>query len=200
MSNKNRSAKKELERLYGKGCFFNRAHCAERIEAMGGIKTFKKFVQERRFKGVPISHQITFHHLQHKSEGGKATVANGANIEEIAHQYIHSLPRDQEEIINDMLRDFKLNCIIVTGNKEIQEAQSISFDLEGDFLEIPLFDNDEKYNPEIARQQAVEREAEKHSKEYKKRKKYERFKNPTRAMKKRELQQMIEEEEEEWER
>ena len=68
MSNKNRSAKKELERLYGKGCFFNRARCAERIEAMGGIKTFKIFVQEKRFKGKPISHQITSHHLNHKSE------------------------------------------------------------------------------------------------------------------------------------
>lgn len=68
MSNKNRSAKKELERLYGKGCFFDRARCAERIEAMGGIKTFKIFVQEKRFKGKPISHQITYHHLKHKSE------------------------------------------------------------------------------------------------------------------------------------
>ena len=48
MSNKNRSAKKELERLYGKGCFFNRARCAERIEAMGGIKTFRIFIQEKK--------------------------------------------------------------------------------------------------------------------------------------------------------
>ena len=45
MSNSNRSAKKELERIYGKGCFFNRAKVAEQIEAMGGIKTFKVFVQ-----------------------------------------------------------------------------------------------------------------------------------------------------------
>lgn len=47
MSNSNRSAKKELERIYGKGCFFNRAKVAEQIEAMGGIKTFKVFVQEK---------------------------------------------------------------------------------------------------------------------------------------------------------
>ena len=30
MSKNNRSAKKELERIYGKGCFFERAHIAER--------------------------------------------------------------------------------------------------------------------------------------------------------------------------
>ena len=198
MSNKNRSARKELERLYGKGCFFNRAHCAEKIEAIGGIRTFKKFVQERKFKGLPISHQITYHHLKHKSEGGKATTENGANVEEIAHQYMHSLPREQEEIINNMLRDFKLNCIVVKGNGEVENAKSISFDLSEDVLEIPLFDNDEKHNPEIARQQAAEREAKRHTEEYKRKKKYERLKNPTRAMKKKELQRMIEEEEE-WE-
>lgn len=72
MSNKNRSAKKELERIYGKGCFFNRANIAKRIEEMGGIKTFKVFVKEKRFKGKSISHQITYHHLKHKSERRKS--------------------------------------------------------------------------------------------------------------------------------
>ena len=199
MSNSNRSAKKELERIYGKGCFFNRAKVAEQIEAMGGIKTFKVFVQEKRFKGKPISHQITYHHLKHKSEGGKATVENGANVEEVAHQYLHSLPRNQEEIINNMLREFKLNCIMMTGDGQVQEAQSISFNFGEDVLVIPLYDNDERHNPEVARQQAGEREKAKHTKEYKKKKKYERLQNPTRAMKKRELQRMIEEEED-WDR
>ena len=195
MSNSNCSAKKELERIYGKGCFFNRAKVAEQIEAMGGIKTFKVFVQEKKFKGKPISHQITYHHLKHKSEGGKATVENGANVEEVAHQYLHSLPRNQEEIINNMLREFKLNCVMMTGDGQVQEAQSISFNFGEDVLVIPLYDNDERHNPEVARQQAEEREKAKHTKEYKKKKKYERLQNPTRAMKKRELQRMIEEEE-----
>ena len=199
MSNSNRSAKKELERIYGKGCFFNRAKVAEQIEAMGGIKTFKVFVQEKRFKGKPISHQITYHHLKHKSEGGKATVENGANVEEVAHQYLHSLPRNQEEIINNMLREFKLNCVMMTGDGQVQEAQSISFNFGEDVLVIPLYDNDERHNPEVARQQAEKREKAKHTKEYKKKKKYERLQNPTRAMKKRELQRMIEEEED-WDR
>ena len=199
MSNSNRSAKKELERIYGKGCFFNRAKVAEQIEAMGGIKTFKVFVKEKKFKGKPISHQITYHHLKHKSEGGKATVENGANVEEVAHQYLHSLPRNQEEIINNMLREFKLNCVMMTGDGQVQEAQSISFNFGEDVLVIPLYDNDERHNPEVARQQAEERERAKHTKDYKKKKKYERLQNPTRAMKKRELQKMIKEEED-WDR
>ena len=199
MSNSNRSAKKELERIYGKGCFFNRAKVAEQIEAMGGIKTFKVFVQEKKFKGKPISHQITYHHLKHKSEGGKATVENGANVEEVAHQYLHSLPRNQEEIINNMLREFKLNCVMMTDDGQVQEAQSISFNFGEDVLVIPLYDNDERHNPEVARQQVEERERAKHTKDYKKKKKYERLQNPTRAMKKRELQKMIKEEED-WDR
>lgn len=206
MSKSNRSAKKELERLYGKGCFFNRAHIAEQIEAMGGIKTFKIFVQEKRYKGKAISHQITYHHLKHKSEGGKATVENGANVEEVAHQYLHSLPREQEEVINDMLRDFKLNCLMMTGNGEVQQAQSISFNFGEDVLVIPLHDNTPECNPEIAKEQAIERarirqeevDEIKRSKEYKQAKKYERHKNPTRAMKKRDLQKRIKEEED-WE-
>lgn len=62
MGKSNKAAKEKLERIYGKGCFFNRAHVAERIEKMGGIKTFKVFVKEKRYKGKPISHQLTFHH------------------------------------------------------------------------------------------------------------------------------------------
>ena len=35
--------RKRLEQTYGKGCFFARAKCAERIEKMGGIKTYKQY-------------------------------------------------------------------------------------------------------------------------------------------------------------
>ena len=51
MGKSNKAAKENLERIYGKGCFFNRACIAERIEKMGGIKTFKVFVKEKRYKG-----------------------------------------------------------------------------------------------------------------------------------------------------
>ena len=86
MGKSNRHIKRKLERIYGKGCFFSRAHIAERIEAMGGIKTYRRFVEEKRYKGKKISHIITFHHLKHRSEGGQKSIENGANLEEIAHQ------------------------------------------------------------------------------------------------------------------
>lgn len=197
-SKKNKKIRKRLEKIYGEGCFFDMANIAERIESIGGIKTFKVFVVERKYTGQPISTQITLHHLQHISEGGATTVDNGANVKEIAHQYIHSLPRDQEEIVNDMIRDFKLNCVMVTGDGKVQEAQSISFNFKEDVLTIPLVDNDEYHNPEIAKRQRLERERQLKLKEDKLKEKGNRLKHKTRAVEKRELQQMIKEEEE-WE-
>ena len=46
--NKNRQIRQQLTRLYGEGCFFERAHIAEKIEQMGGIKTYKTFLEEKK--------------------------------------------------------------------------------------------------------------------------------------------------------
>ena len=81
------------------------------------------------------------HHLKHKSEKGATTVENGANVSEVAHQYLHSLPRDQEEIINDMLRewknDFKIGVIELTTDG-IKQAEIIEFPKTEEYIEIPL--------------------------------------------------------------
>jgi hypothetical protein len=82
------------------------------------------------------------HHLQHKSEKGATTVENGANVAEVAHQYMHSLPREQEEIINDMLRewkhDFKLGVVELT-TEGIKQAQVIEPpEAVEECIEIPL--------------------------------------------------------------
>lgn len=106
----NKSARQALEAIYGKGCMFKRARIAKKIEAIGGIKTYRRFLEEKRYKLKEIKRLekiLTYHHLQHKFNGGKATVENGAEINALAHTYIHSLPREQEEVINNMLREYK---------------------------------------------------------------------------------------------
>ena len=187
----NKTIREELERLCGKGCFFKRAHIAERIEAMGGIKTYKVFISEKKFKRKK-KELMTLHHLKHKSEGGATTIENGANVEETAHQYLHSLPREQEEVVNNMLREFKLNFGIISGTGEMEEAKSleVSFGEFGeDYLEIDVFDCDEEVLAKRQRQMNNRKE------------KRQRLQNPTRAMKKRELQKIVEEEfDEEWEK
>lgn len=184
----NKTIRQELERRCGKGCFFDRAHCAERIEAMGGIKTFRLFLEKKKYFGKKLSKQLTYHHLRHKSEGGKATVENGAVIEEIAHQYMHSLPRDQEEVINDMLREFKLSYgILSTEGIYDTGIQELDFDIkEEDALVIQTYNHTKEEYLQWMKEEA----------ERKKREKYKRLKNPSRAMKKRQMQKIIEEEEE----
>lgn len=68
MSSKgNKKARKELEIIYGKGCFASRAKVADRLETPDEL-SFKRFVEQKRFKGKKISHQISYHHLVHRAE------------------------------------------------------------------------------------------------------------------------------------
>lgn len=176
--NKNRQIRQQLARLYGKGCFFERAHIAEKIEKMGGIKTYKKFLQEKRYTGKKIVNQISMHHLCHRSEGGSTTVYNGANVSTVAHQYLHSLPRDQEEIINNELRRFKYNIDMV--RMSIGDQQ-VSFDK----INLP----DSAFNMEDTLTIALEDDLEIEDDTLKKKPKFNRAKT------KRQFQKMIEESE-----
>lgn len=145
----NRAAREELERIYGKGCMFTKAHCEEQIEALRTIKTFKRFRQEKRYTGKKIkelARQMTYHHLQHRSEGGKTNLENGSVINGLAHAYMHSLPREQEEVVNNMIRDYKMGVAIMTGDGEITQSQGFNLELDlRDCLTFPLEDN-KKYN------------------------------------------------------
>lgn len=181
---KNKTMKDKLIQIYGKGCFFKRANIEERLEKQKiRIKSFKRFVEERKFSGKKISYQLTVHHLRHRSEGGDTSEKNCANIAEIAHQYLHSLDRADEEIINDMLREFKVNCLIMGGN----EAQSFKIEQDTEFIAIPVFNLEENSELDIIRK----------SEKQKRREKYNKNKNPSRAKKKKELQELIDEYEEE---
>lgn len=175
---KNSTIKKLLMQRYGNGCFFEMARIAQRIEEMGGIRTYKKFLEEKRFKGQKISQQLTVHHLRHRSEGGDTSIENCVNIREAAHQYIHSLPREDEEIINNMFRSFKLNFTVIQDAEVVDHGSVVLDPAAADYITIPL----EDITPEQYEQLKKQRE------------KRNRLKNPTRAMKKKELQQLIDEE------
>lgn len=142
-SHKNKSIRTKLEAKYGKGCMFRNARIAERIEQMGGIKTYKKYIEEHRYKLkkiIQLENQRTLHHLIHRSEGGSTSENNGAVVSALAHSYIHSLPREQEEIINNMLRDFKFRASVISIDKNVEiEAQEFNLDMS-DCIEIPVYD------------------------------------------------------------
>lgn len=113
----NKKIRRKLEKIYGRGCMFKRARIEEKIEKLGGIKTYKKFLEEKKFTLKEIrkyEKKMTLHHLKHRREGGRTTIENGVEINALAHCYCHDLPREQEEIINNMLREYKnsANCKI----------------------------------------------------------------------------------------
>lgn len=174
MGKSNKRAKQALIEIYGNGCMFEKARIAEKIEQMGGIRTYRSYVAEKRFKGKSIKKQLTYHHLRHKSDGGPANVENGAVVEATAHAYLHSLPRHQEEIINNMLRLYKLNFAEI-NTEGVVNHDTLEFDMS-DYVTIPLYDDNEQYNIKKAIQERkqgeklsraqVKRETQRKIKEY----------------------------------
>ena len=172
MGKKIAPARRRLERIYGKVDMFVKAEVEKKLEELH-IKGYAVFEQEKRLKGKPISQQLTFHHLKHRSEGGDRSEENGSLIGLTRHEYMHSLPRDEEEIANNIIREWKMNFVIMNGKGEVLGSGTLEPDFT-DCITIPVYDNDEISN-----------------------KKYREHKHPSRAKKKQELRRIIEEYEEE---
>lgn len=134
--NTNKVAREELIRLYGKESMFKSSGAEQYIEGLKRIKTFAKFKQQKRYKGQKLSKdKLQYHHLKHKSEGGKATVENGALVYGDEHGYMHSLPRPQEELINNHIRQWKVDFMILQ-NMQVKESGVLEKD--EDYIEIPV--------------------------------------------------------------
>ena len=122
-SKKNRHARMEIERRYGKGWMLEQIQ--DKIERTG-IKTYRQYISEVRFSGPKVEQLrklMTYHHLKHRADGGPATVENGAEVSALGQMYIHSLPRHQEEVVNNMLRDYKYQ--IDSGRYEKMEIELV---------------------------------------------------------------------------
>lgn len=155
----NKNARSILESIYGKGSMFKKAECEKQIEKQKlKIKGYKIFLHEKRYSTKSLktkSKQMTYHHLKHRSEGGQTDVENGAILSTLEHEYIHSLPREQEEIINNMIREYKSKAILNFGilipednDIQLENVDSKEIDDEIDTIEIPVYnmtDKDKEY-------------------------------------------------------
>lgn len=153
----NKNARQMLERQYGKGCMFKKAEIERQIEELKTIKTYKRFLQETRYTGKKIRQlekNMTYHHLRHHADGGKTDIKNGSVVSEMAHRYLHSLPREHEEIVNNMLRNFKFKIdggFIVATDDGLEMHDPFGIELEmdlssDDFLVIPAYDTTKEDN------------------------------------------------------
>lgn len=126
---KNRTGRKLLEKRYGKGCFMERA----------GIReiTPGQEVQLRKITGCKkLNRNISYHHIKPRSEGGKVTIENGANLAIYNHEWLNQQPKEVVDDVNNKLRKFKRDIDIARlsiGDKSIDFDSLGSFKLEYDF-------------------------------------------------------------------
>ena len=148
-SRSNRKIRIALARIFGEGCMFKKSHAEQYIEKLGNIKTYRIYKREKHYTPKQVRQLeawLTLHHLKHRAEGGATTIENGAIINELAHRYMHSLPRSQEEIINDYLREWKKAHY---EKFEIELVEDLEEKIELDIAEIEVEENRlkvKKYN------------------------------------------------------
>ena len=169
----NKKKRDELQLIYGKGSMFEKSKCEEYIATLPMIKGYKRFIKEKHFTTKEIrklTHRMNYHHLEHRADGGGTTIENGAVVNELEHRYIHSLPRDQEEIINNHIRKWKADFISIMGGQVI-DSQEIDINLNEDVIEIPVttYHKKNKKQLEAERRRAEKRELQKLKKEYEER-------------------------------
>lgn len=136
----NKAKREELERIYGKGSMFQKARTEEYIETLPRIKGIQQYIREKHYSGKVLKQlrkQMQFHHMQHKSEGGKTTLENGAVVDAVEHPYMHSLPREYEEIINNHIRQWKVDFLTFTTDRVIEHEEVTQ---EPEFIEIPVYE------------------------------------------------------------
>jgi hypothetical protein len=167
----NKKKRDELQLIYGKGSMFEKSKCEEYIATLPMIKGYKRFIKEKHFTTKEIrklTHRMNYHHLEHKADGGGTTIENGAVVNELEHRYIHSLPRNHEEIINNHIRQWKADFITIMDGQVI-DSQEIDINLNEDVIEIPVHNMNKKHNVkylEEKRRRQEKQELQKLKKEY----------------------------------
>lgn len=148
----NKQKREELEKIYGKGSMFEKSQCEQYVETLPRIKGYQKYIEEKRYTTKEkrrLTKNINFHHLIHKSEGGETSIENGALVNEMEHRYMHSLPRQEEEIINDHIRQWKIDFITLTTEGVIESGEVVP---EIETITIPV------YTYKRSRQATIERQ------------------------------------------
>lgn len=156
----NRTTRLELERIYGEGSMYQKAKTDEYLSTLPRIKTYKKYLEEKHYtrkQRLRYEQTMTYHHLKHKSEGGRTTTENGAVVSDSEHQFLHSLPREQEEIINNHIRKWKADFIVTLAGAVIDSGE-MNIDFKKGYIDIPTHDYDKPHKTKLTRQQLYARQ------------------------------------------
>lgn len=134
----NKGAKQRLIKLYGKECFID--------------KLKLRTDPPPRYTGKAQMHrmkQLTYHHIQEKSKGGKATVENGAILSNENHIWFNKQEKAKQAQMNQAFQDYKSQVDRERLQGGAMRIGVMSFSTQGveqaQAIEVPTFDDPEEY-------------------------------------------------------
>lgn len=138
----NKAVREELERIYGHICMMH-----EGLKIKGYKKTIK------RYKGKSIANQLTLHHIKPKSQGGKATIENGAVLCRACHDYLEQSRPEEKRRLNGLLQDYK--------RAKIELVDDLELPFEVNYTEISVEPKKKKSKAQKKRELRAKRKKEK---------------------------------------
>lgn len=114
----NKSARQELERLYGAECFIEKLHLREE-------KTKRRYTSKGQIKRMQ---QLSYHHIKMRKDGGKATVENGALLSVENHRWFHKQSPEKQEELNRAFQNYKLGIAEITTSG-VRQQRKIEIDM-----------------------------------------------------------------------
>lgn len=169
----NKSKRLELQKVFGDGSMYQRAKTDEYLSTLPHIITYKKFVEKKHYtrkQKLKLEQSLNYHHMVHKAEGGATTIENGAVVTEGEHRFIHSLSRVQEEIINNHIRQWKLDFMTLTTEQVIDSGE-IDINLDTDYIDIPVEEYHTPRKTKLTKQQLFAKQLRREKRELQKIKK-----------------------------
>lgn len=122
----NRQAKLKLIELYGAECFIEKLHLREDTK-------LRKYAGKAQMKKM---RQLTYHHIQERRNGGKATVENGAILSEENHQWFNKQTPEKQAELNRKFQEYKQCTVQFVDNLDIGiEVNAIIFEPQQLFKE-----------------------------------------------------------------
>ena len=93
----NKEAKQRLIELYGAECFIEKLHLRKDTEP-------RKYSSKGQYKRMK---QLTYHHIQERSNGGQATVENGALLSTENHEWFNRQSKEAQRQMNELFQQYK---------------------------------------------------------------------------------------------
>lgn len=113
----NRQAKERLIQLYGAECFIDKL----KLRKDDKPRHYTGKAQMKRMK------KLTYHHIQEKRNGGKATVENGAILSAENHEWFNKQSPEKQAELNRKFQEYKKCSIefVESLNTEIEIKETI---------------------------------------------------------------------------